>query len=89
MFKLNCSYKTRILLDNSCTVQTLGAQLVYFIEGRSLSRQYRQDNNRGFAFLFIALLIWLIYQCLNGAISSRNCSIKAPDKLKSFVFAMT
>ena len=69
--------------------RTIRAPIIYFIEGRSLSRPYRQINNRGFAFLFIALLIWLMYQCPNGEIPSRNCIIKAPAKWKNFVYVMT
>ena len=69
--------------------RTIRAPIIYFIEGRSLSRPYRQINNRGFAFLFIALLIWLMYQCPNGEIPSSNCIIKAPAKWKNFVYVMT
>ena len=69
--------------------RTIRAPIIYFIEGRSLSRPYRQINNRGFAFLFIALLIWLMYQCPNGEIPSRNCIIKAPARWKNFVYVMT
>ena len=34
-------------------------------------------------------LLLLIYQNLNGALPSRKCSIKAPDKCESSIYVLT
>ena len=65
-----------------------GAFMEYFLEGRALLRLW-QVNSEEEIFYLVLFPFRLMYQCLNGAIPSRKCSIKAPAKWRNSVYVLT
>ena len=60
----------------------------HFLEGSSTLR-FWQVNSEEKILYWLLFSFGLMYQCLNGAIPSRKCSITAPAKWRNSVYVLT
>ena len=60
----------------------------FYLEGSAPLMLWSVNHRREELYL-LRFLFGLMYQCPNGAIPSRKCSIKAPDKWRNSIYVLT
>ena len=65
-----------------------GTLMEHLLEGRSPLRLWQVNSEEKICICYCTLLIWVYVQCLNRAIPSRKCPIKAPAKLRNSVHVL-